>query len=143
MQLLEKIKSNKDNRAILDHLKVTDNSKLLTLEQNGNWYLDEGLKHFWETSVPNDSKYFLNGTGIIVKPSNDLIIAFKFNMRDIGFRHPSTLKKFTLLNKGNIGIFTNFDKSIITDISHLGRDWALSINFVDNWQVLIVKKFNS
>ena len=77
MELLEKIKINKENLIILNHLKVTDHSKLLTPDQNGNWHIDEGLQYFWETSVPKESKYFLNGTGIIVKPNSGLIIAFK------------------------------------------------------------------
>ena len=143
MELLEKIKNNKENHTILDHLKVTDKSKLLTTDQNGDWYMDEGLQYFWETPVPKESKYFLNGTGIIVKPNNGLIIAFKFNMSDIGFRHPNPPIKINSFQRSEIGYFSNFDKSDLIDISHLGNDWAIGINFVGDWQELIVKKFNA
>jgi hypothetical protein len=143
MELLEKIKINKENLIILNHLKVTDHSKLLTPDQNGNWHIDEGLQYFWETSVPKESKYFLNGTGIIVKPNSGLIIAFKFNMHDVGFKHPTPPSKFNVFKRNKIGYFSNFDNSIITDISHLGTDWALGINYVGDWQDLIVNKFNS
>lgn len=154
--MMKKILENPVNQNVLNYLGFMERQdhNLIEFKDKKN-YTHEGLEDFLKMNLPDDSKFILDGNGIIAHPTNGEIIAIEFGRYERAFKilNPSKYNfKYKHIKRGllqhlkikdafkvSLGYFSNIygDLDTVMDIRQLGNNWGLGIYFLDDIDQLI------
>ncbi|MES2618935.1 MAG: hypothetical protein V4613_13745 [Bacteroidota bacterium] len=159
MNSQSKILSSPLNQEVLKYMKIKPDATISPYSEDVKTF-EEGHEYFFGFNIPNNSKFFLDGYGIITAPDSYEIIAFQFERFDFAFKilYPWKYRNnYTHIKQGllsnlklmracrvSLRYFSNIygDDDTVIDIRSLGQPWVLSIYFVGDIEQHIIEYYN-
>ena len=128
MDIKDKILTNEENETVLSFLKInTPNNSVFVIKKSEqtNYFYDQGIKDLWNlygNQIPEEFKFTINGTGILVNPRTGEIFTFVFDQYYFLIKYD--FEKNKVPNSDELRILRSLS-GIEEDFRKLGEKWVL------------------